>query len=43
MTGPQFPHTAKLRRLTTKVDRPQESPDDIKKLEAAPRSSAVNE
>jgi len=27
--------TAKLNKLTIKVDRPQLSPDDIKKLQAA--------
>jgi arylsulfatase len=40
---PPFPLTAKLRRLTIKVDRPQSSADDIEKLEAARRSNAVNE
>jgi arylsulfatase len=40
---PPFPLTVKRRRLTIKSDRPQESPDDIKKLEAAPRNNAVNE
>jgi arylsulfatase len=32
---PPFPLTARLNKLTIKVDRPQLSPDDIKKLEAA--------
>jgi arylsulfatase len=32
---PPFPLTAKLNKLTIKVDRPQLSPADIKKLEAA--------
>ena len=32
---PPFALTAKLNKLTIKVDRPQLSPDDIKKLEAA--------
>jgi arylsulfatase len=32
---PPFPLTAKLNKLTIKVDRPQLSPEDIKKLEAA--------
>ena len=32
---PPFPLTAKLIKRTIKVDRPQLSPDDIKKLEAA--------
>ena len=31
---PPFALTAKLNKLTLKVDRPQLSPDDIKKLEA---------
>ena len=32
---PPFPLTAKLNKLTIKVDRPQLSPEDIKKLEKA--------
>ena len=32
---PPFPLTAKLNKLTITVDRPQLSPQDIKKLEAA--------
>ena len=32
---PPFPLTAKLNKLTIKVDRPQLSPEDIKKLEEA--------
>jgi len=32
---PPFPLTAKLNKLTIKVDRPQLSPADIKKLKAA--------
>jgi len=32
---PPFPLTAKLHKLTIKVDRPQLSPEDIKKLQAA--------
>ena len=32
---PPFPLTAKLNKLTIKVDRPRLSPDDIKKLESA--------
>lgn len=32
---PPFPLTAKLDKLTIKVDRPRLSPDDIKKLESA--------
>ena len=30
---PPFPLTAKLNKLTIKIDRPQLSPEDIKKLE----------
>ncbi len=30
---PPFPLTAKLNKLTIKVDRPKLSPEDIKKLE----------
>jgi arylsulfatase len=37
---PPFPLTAKFKKLTIKVDRPQLSPDDIKRLEAAMRTSA---
>jgi arylsulfatase len=32
---PPFPLTAKLNKLTIKLDRPQLSPEDIKKLESA--------
>ena len=32
---PPFPLTAKFNKLTVKVDRPQLSPEDIKKLEGA--------
>ena len=32
---PPFPLTAKLNKLTIKIDRPQLSPADVKKLEAA--------
>ena len=32
---PPFPLTAKLNKLTIKVDRPTLSPEDIKKLENA--------
>ena len=35
---PPFPLTAKLNKLTLKLDRPQLSPADIKKLEAAMKS-----
>ena len=37
---PPFPLTAKLNKLTIKVDRPQLSPADIKKLEAAMKEKA---
>ena len=37
---PPFPLTAKLNRLTIKVDRPQLSPADVKKFEAAMREKA---
>jgi len=37
---PPFALTAKLDKLTIKMNRPQLSPDDIKKLEAAKKSSA---
>ncbi len=40
---PPFALTAKLNRLTVKVDRPQLSPDDIKKLEAAQRNNKSSE
>ena len=32
---PPFAFTGKLNKLTIKIDRPQLSPEDIKKLEAA--------
>ena len=37
---PPFPLTAKLNKLTIKVDRPQLSAADIKKLEAAMKAAA---
>jgi arylsulfatase len=40
---PPFPLTAKLVKLTLKVDRPQLSPQDIKKLEAAMRNNRSSE
>jgi len=40
---PPFPLTAKLNKLTIKVDRPQLSPADVKKLEAAQRNNKVSE
>ena len=43
---PPFPLTAKLNKLnklTIKVDRPQLSPADIKKLESAQRNNQMSE
>jgi len=40
---PPFPLTAKLDKLTIKVDRPKLSPADIKKLEAAMRNNKMSE
>jgi len=40
---PPFPLTAKLNKLTIKVDRPKLSPADIKKLEAAMREKAQSD
>jgi arylsulfatase len=40
---PPFPLTAKLNKLTIKVDRPQLSPADIKKLEEAQRNNKASE
>ena len=40
---PPFALTAKLNKLTLKVDRPQLSPQDIKKLEAATRNNKMSE
>jgi hypothetical protein len=40
---PPFPLTAKLNKLTIKVDRPKLSPEDIKKLEAAQRNNKLSE
>ncbi|MBX3731821.1 MAG: arylsulfatase [Verrucomicrobiae bacterium] len=37
---PPFPLTAKFNKLTIKMDRPQLSPEDIKKLEAGMRAAA---
>jgi arylsulfatase len=37
---PPFPLTAQLNKLTIKVDRPQLSPDDIKRLEAGMKAAA---
>ena len=40
---PPFPLTAKLNKLTLKVDRPQLSPEEIKKLQAAMHEKKVAE
>ena len=40
---PPFTLTAKLNKLTINVDRPQLSPEDIKKLEAAMRNNKLSE
>jgi len=40
---PPFALTAKLNKLTIKVDRPQLSPEDIKKLETAIRNNKASE
>ncbi|MEZ5460858.1 MAG: arylsulfatase [Dokdonella sp.] len=40
---PPFPLTAKLNKLTLKVDRPQLSPADVKKLETAMRNNKSSE
>jgi len=40
---PPFPLTAKLNELTLKVDRPQLSPEDIKKLEAGMKEKAKSD
>jgi arylsulfatase len=40
---PPFALTAKLNRLTLKVDRPELSPADIKKLEGAMRNNSSSE
>ena len=40
---PPFALTAKLNKLTIKIDRPQLSPEDIKRLEAATRNNKTSE
>jgi arylsulfatase len=40
---PPFPLTAKLNKLTIKVDRPQLSPEDIKKFQEAQRNNKISE
>jgi hypothetical protein len=37
---PPFPLTAKLNKLTIKIDRPQLPPEEIKKLEGAMSAAA---
>jgi arylsulfatase len=38
---PPFPLTAKFDKLTIKIDRPQLSPEDIKKLEEGMKKAAL--
>jgi hypothetical protein len=38
-----FKFTGKINKLTLKVDRPQLSPEDIKKIEAAQRNNKASE
>ena len=40
---PPFALTAKLNKLTIKLDRPQLSPEDVKKLDAAMRNNKLSE
>jgi arylsulfatase len=40
---PPFRFTGKLDKLTVKIDRPQLSPADIQKLEAAMRNNKASE
>ncbi|MEX2207337.1 MAG: arylsulfatase [Myxococcota bacterium] len=40
---PPFAFTGRLNKLTIKIDRPQLSPEDIKKLEAAQRNNKTSE
>jgi arylsulfatase len=40
---PPFALTAKLNKLTIKIDRPQLSPEDVKKLEQAQRNNTMSE
>jgi len=40
---PPFPLTAKLNKLTIRVDRPELSPEDIKKLKEAQRNNKMSE
>ena len=41
--SPPFTLTAKLNKLTIKIDRPQLSQEDIKKLEEAQRNNKMSE
>ncbi|MCA9235165.1 MAG: sulfatase-like hydrolase/transferase, partial [Planctomycetales bacterium] len=41
--NPPFPLTAQFNKVTIKIDRPQLSPEDIKKLEAAERNNKSSE
>jgi arylsulfatase len=38
-----FPFTGKIQRITLNVDRPQLTPEDVKKLEAAQRNNKASE
>jgi arylsulfatase len=40
---PPFPLTAKLNRLTIKVEPPQLTPEDVKKLQLAERNNHASE
>ena len=40
---PPFPLTAKLNKLTIKIDRPKLSPEDVKKLATAMRNNKSSE
>jgi arylsulfatase len=40
---PPFTFTGQLEKLTIKIDRPQLSPEDIRKLEAAMRNNQSSE
>jgi arylsulfatase len=40
---PPFAFTGKLDKLTIRIDRPQLSPEDVQKLEAAMRSKQASE
>jgi arylsulfatase len=40
---PPFAFTGKINKITLTIDRPQLSPEDIKKLEQAQRNNKVSE